>query len=253
MIYVVLGMHKSGTTLISQILHESGISMVEDPIGPMGYDAGQKFERRTVVNLNKAILNWREMSSLDVIAKSGAEATQLQRAEMRALIQTCDQQHINWGFKDPRTCLTYHSWVKELSSHRIVAIYRNYREVLQHYRLYGLASFSFSKAKKALSVWLHYNENLLEILHNTESPFVLLRYEDFMTDKLEFERLSRFVGHALKDSRNAHLYRYRAKDQTSLPFVIRKIANSLPRNPDDLMTQLHQLKEMNKVVADRVR
>ena len=29
MIYVVVGMHKCGTTLVSQLMHEMGISMIE--------------------------------------------------------------------------------------------------------------------------------------------------------------------------------------------------------------------------------
>ena len=31
MVFVVLGMHKSGTTLISRMMHESGINMI-DPV-----------------------------------------------------------------------------------------------------------------------------------------------------------------------------------------------------------------------------
>ena len=43
-IYVVLGMHKSGTTLISQILHHSGVNMGGAEIETSrSYDEGNKY------------------------------------------------------------------------------------------------------------------------------------------------------------------------------------------------------------------
>ena len=52
MIYIILGMHKSGTTLISQILHKSGINMGnfnED----VSYDQGNKYERPASQKINR--------------------------------------------------------------------------------------------------------------------------------------------------------------------------------------------------------
>ena len=59
MIYVVLGMHKSGTTLISETLHESGINMGEfsDIQQGIGYDEGHKYERRETQQINRQILD----------------------------------------------------------------------------------------------------------------------------------------------------------------------------------------------------
>ncbi len=42
MLYVILGMHKSGTTMISEILHNSGISMGEWKDKSNNYDYGHK-------------------------------------------------------------------------------------------------------------------------------------------------------------------------------------------------------------------
>ena len=257
MIYVVLGMHKSGTTLVSRILHESGISMFEGTDRQQGYDAGQTYERQAVVDLNKAILNWGNKTSLDVIPKEPVAATQAQKEEMRAIIQACDAQHANWGFKDPRTCLTYESWLRELPSHRIVAVYRNYREIFFHYKPNNTLRFPYFRVKKALKVWLHYyekkslkawvhyNERLLNILRHTKSPFVLLCYEDLMTKDPEFNRLRDFVGLPLKDLRSPNLYRNRSNDGESLPFVMRRVVESMPRDPDQLMMELDQMSERN--------
>jgi hypothetical protein len=241
-------MHKSGTTLVSQILHESGICMVDEPSRQQGYDAGQTFERRTVVELNKAILNWGDKTSLDLIPKEPVAANLDQMEEMHAIIRACNDQHVNWGFKDPRACLTFECWLQELPSHRIVAVYRNYREVLRHYTPSHALRVPYFKLKKALTTWIHYNERLLEILRHTKSPFVLLSYEDLMTKDSEFRRLGDFVELPLKDLRRPNLYRNRSNFEESLSFVVRKVIESVPRDPEQMMAELKEMSERDSVL-----
>ena len=53
--YVVLGMHKSGTTLVSQMLHQSGINMGDfDPL--VSYDRGNQYERESALQLDMDIM-----------------------------------------------------------------------------------------------------------------------------------------------------------------------------------------------------
>ncbi len=56
MIYIVLGCHKSGTTLIARTLHESGIAMVGDDDAQGDYDQSGFYERLRWVELNQHIL-----------------------------------------------------------------------------------------------------------------------------------------------------------------------------------------------------
>ncbi len=44
MIYVIFGMHKSGTTLVAEMLHKSGINM-GDFDESVSYDIGNQYER----------------------------------------------------------------------------------------------------------------------------------------------------------------------------------------------------------------
>jgi hypothetical protein len=62
-ICVVLGMHKSGTTLVSEILHHSGIRMVEND-SVESYDHGNHFEREDTNQFNKRLLGCGEASSI---------------------------------------------------------------------------------------------------------------------------------------------------------------------------------------------
>ena len=56
MIYVVLGMHKSGTTLVAKMLHASGINMGESIDESADYSAGNHYERQSTAELNHVLL-----------------------------------------------------------------------------------------------------------------------------------------------------------------------------------------------------
>ena len=82
MIHVVLGMHKSGTTLVSELLHHAGIDMVDAADPDTSYDHGNKWERDSTKQVNHAILGSAGTFSLKTVgyqrrfepAEQGADA-----------------------------------------------------------------------------------------------------------------------------------------------------------------------------------
>jgi len=105
MIYVVLGMHKSGTTLIAQILHHSGVNMgeIDDSVS---YDSGNKYERHSTLQLNEDILGQGSVNSIELTAPDMLSLSDSQRERMRQIIASNEAKYNgNWRFKEPRTCL----------------------------------------------------------------------------------------------------------------------------------------------------
>lgn len=116
MVYVVLGMHRSGTSLVSSMLHRAGVPMCRyrcskgDTTQPYGY-----YEDHDFVVLNRAILagargNWHNPPSRKAIDISANELY----PEMVALVESRAEDRTAWGWKDPRTTLTALSWHKTL-------------------------------------------------------------------------------------------------------------------------------------------
>src|SRR3972149_1538089 len=75
---IVLGMHRSGTSLIASILHLSGISMGKEFLRPDNGNPGGYFEDLEFLNLNKTILTqaegtWRKPPSKERISISGSK------------------------------------------------------------------------------------------------------------------------------------------------------------------------------------
>lgn len=208
MIFVVLGMHKSGTTLTSQILHHSGINM-GDFDENISYDRGNKYERQSTLELDMEILQAEDVRILK-LSSGQRDESEVLLDRMRAIIADCEAAHDDWGFKDPRSLLVYDLWEKQLPEHRIVAIYRDPAEVWSHFkwgprRIYR----NFSQAYNYLAVWHEHNEILLRLLESTQREHVLINYRDLMTGDAAFSLLERFVGRKLDDRRKPGLYRNR--------------------------------------------
>lgn len=209
MIYVVLGMHKSGTTLVSQLLHHSGINMGSDLANGVSYDGGNQYERAATRRLNEAILQARQVRSIDVHMPEAPRLSAEQQACMREIITTCSQQHKHWGFKDPRTCLVYPLWAAELPAHRLIVVYRHPGEPWPRYRPRH-ARNRFREpfvAWKYLHSWCEHNRRILTYLQQATQPAIVLEYERLVTTQDEFARLQRFIGRPLADRRRPTLYR----------------------------------------------
>jgi len=209
MIYVVLGMHKSGTTLTSQILHNSGISMVESDNQDVSYDKGNKYERQSVLALNMEILGARDYEVRDLPNPKSLALTGKQRAEIREIIDSCSKSHKDWGFKDPRSLYTYPCWKQELPEHRIVGIFRPPEEIWPRFRWRGLRKRYLNPfwAWQFLSRWVEHNECLVNYMQDGNVNCLLIDYREMMASDIELGRLEKFTGLPLKDMRRKELYR----------------------------------------------
>lgn len=202
MIYVVLGMHKSGTTLVSQTLHKSGISMGREFDESRSYDQGNQWERRESWWINLEIVGAAEAGyfSLDFATRHPGAPSASVAERMRALVEAGSGEAEDWGFKDPLTCLTYEQWAHVLPEHRVIAVYRDPGAVMRHYRC---RRWDVPRAWRVLHAWSQYNQGLADAVARAGRNALCLRYEALMSDESEFERLQEFVGRDLADMRRA--------------------------------------------------
>lgn len=208
LIIVVLGMHKSGTTLVSQMLHSSGINM-GDFDENISYDRGNQYEREEAFQLNLEILGAPDDEVLDLALPQNLAMDVRQREKMQAMISENQATGQSWGFKDPRTSLTYPLWAEELPPHKIVVLFRDAAQVWPRYIWAGkrLYHTNFSRAYAYVQRWQEHNLSLLKYLQETSMDYLVLNYGELMTSDQEFRRLDNFIGGGLKDLRNPQLYR----------------------------------------------
>jgi len=233
MVIVVLGSHGSGTTLIGQMLHLSGVNMGSFDVG-MTYDDGNQYERHRVVAINRRLLEGSlihtarfhkqksflpevnqagyapNQDSLSIVRKLPAKLPLQEQKEMERLVQDLDEKYKDWGFKDPRTCLTYHLWHEVLPQHKVIIIYRDYKELLQRYHLVGWRMFNIPRYFRLLHVWTFYNLSIMKYLELFNVPAIVISHRHLMQDPAEFNRLESFVDRELMDLRDPTLYRSHA-------------------------------------------
>lgn len=207
--YVVLGMHKSGTTLISRCFHQSGVNMVESKSG-FSYDQGNKFERTEMVLANLAIMDMAFSTKSYNTVKYQTDEPKFEpniiSDHIEVLIHDLNQKYEQWGFKDPRTCMTYRFWRPFLGEHYIIGVFRSPWTVTNHYfKKRKLSPIRLDITYKALKAWFVYNQELLDHIKGERS--VLIDYRSFMSEENSVKSLSEKLGFELKDLRNKNLNR----------------------------------------------
>lgn len=263
MVYVILGMHKSGTTLVTEMLHQSGINM-GDFDSALTYDQNNKSERHETQNLNRDFLHGllippiaylirrpfrpdvdragyrRNKDSIAIIRVKALDRRVKTAQPPHTWTETAvelDQKFDGWGFKDPRTCLTYPVWEQILPPHKIIVVYRHYNQLIQRYKV---KRWEIPKLFRVLHGWTVYNQKILNAVQKSSHPALFINYEQLMTNQNEFERLCRFVGQPLVDRRKPELYRNRAARQEDFTSMIQLLTPLLAVHPDALYSQLEK-------------
>src|SRR5205823_10848326 len=192
-IVCILGMGRSGTSLLTRILNVLGLYLGPEEFllqpnngNPKGY-----WENAEIVDLNDAILakhggSWDEPPQFQEAWERGPSLDEL-KERARVLLHNRFGDAQLWGWKDPRNCLTLPFWQQLLPEMRYLICLRNPVDVARS--LERLYNFSSEKSSK---LWLSYVRSAL--WHTDGEPQLTIFYEDLMNDPLtELRRLARFL------------------------------------------------------------
>lgn len=127
---VVLGMHRSATSLISKGLFLSGVSMGDEMLGTHESNPWGHFEDIEFIALNDAILraaggSWDNPPPEEAILNQARRYDSSIKALVRANDGNVDPDYPIWGWKDPRTTLTIRLYIKHLMNPHFIACFRN--------------------------------------------------------------------------------------------------------------------------------
>jgi hypothetical protein len=195
-IFIVVGMHRSGTSLLAGLLHHAGVSMGSprtfrprpNPENPLGFFENVRFRR----------LNDRVLASSGYSVKSWdpkvptITASPWQRAAMRRLLRRQARRHGRWGWKDPRQPLTCSVWARELDQlgfgprTRLLLVFRDPRAVANSLISRG----NVPTVAEGLVLWRVYNERALDVAEGWNLAVRAVSFETMVRDPVE--TLSRF-------------------------------------------------------------
>jgi sulfotransferase family protein len=121
---VVAGFHRSGTSMLTQLLVEAGLFVGDDLLGSLPTNPYGHFEDREVLQIHR-----------DILQRHGAEwqwdalfpffIGEDHWHRMRRFVRRRELAHDLWGFKDPRVCMFMGAWKYLLPDAKFVIVYRD--------------------------------------------------------------------------------------------------------------------------------
>ncbi len=195
----VLGMHRSGTSLLMRGMLALGAGASKEMIAPQYDNPSGFWEDRRIVKINERILSmagssWHHCTPPIIPLDSGQ--AQILLREAIEIVSSEIEQHSLWAFKDPRSIRLMAFWKKVLDLLDIhtaaVLVIRNPLSVAQ-----SLAMRDKFSLQHSLLLWLSYYLSAW----NDVSPIIkiTINYDDFI--KFPYEQL-RKMAHKLNIKEN---------------------------------------------------
>ncbi|MEQ8841477.1 MAG: sulfotransferase [Acidimicrobiales bacterium] len=191
----ITGMHRSGTSMITRGLHESGLHLIggdADALLEAADDNPEGFwENKAIVACNDDLLEaaggaWDNPPALLPMAVDDPRLAAVIDPATRALAGLAENDR--WGFKDPRLCLTAAFWLDLQPDLRFVISVRNPLEVALSLKRRNQNSYSLG-----LSLWERYYESILELV--PEDRRIVTHYDTYFLDPVgELGRVCDFAG-----------------------------------------------------------
>jgi hypothetical protein len=188
---VVLGMHRSGTSALSGALTFFGYAQPTDPARPQPDNPKGFWESRSVVRLNRAILDalgatWSKPGPFLLEGQGARESReQLERAiwnrfgdEAIAALKSAYPGEGPIVLKDPRISLFLPLWQRALDeagyASKFILIYRNPLQVAA-----SLRERNHLGLRQSLLLWEQYNLAAME-LSRSNAPIVVIGFDEFL-------------------------------------------------------------------------
>lgn len=184
---VITGMHRSGTSLVTNLLQRAGIHVGESLLGGNSANPRGYFEDLDFYEFQEQLLHHRGQTYLYVKDDFAFEPTATELDRARQLVAARSQRPL-WGWKDPRTSLFLPFWFQLLPEARFVFVYRHPIEVLLS--LVRRGEFDRHPAPmKGLRAWLIYNTSIRTFYEQHGAHCVLAHIDGITANPQQFAHL----------------------------------------------------------------
>jgi hypothetical protein len=192
----VLGMHRSGTSLVAGILQLLGVDLGpnEDFLPPDSNNESGYFELADLVEINNEILahyggSWHELPELPPGWEQSEDLAPLHDRARRALGRRFAASP-QWAWKDPRACITLPFWQRLSSGLRYVICLRNPVDIAHSLRA---REGEEAPLERHVLDWLRHTASALT--YTADRPRTLVQYERFLQEpERDVRRLANFAG-----------------------------------------------------------
>jgi hypothetical protein len=235
-VLIITGMHRSGTSLITQWLSKCGLQTGEKLVpGGHGNVEGH-FEDIEFLKMHEEILADHNLPKTGLTAEHVAQFTIYEKEKLKSIIKVKKQLYDQWGWKDPRTCLFLDVYKELLPDACYLVILRDYQSVVSSLlrrefkwlekkylvrkyfsrlvwtkfrRSRRMVRFYKDHATEYLKVWIAYNQDILKCIETLpRDAFAVVNYSMLKDEDTQvFEYLKNKWNLALKYSRFRDIFK----------------------------------------------
>ncbi|HLX70307.1 MAG TPA: sulfotransferase [Verrucomicrobiae bacterium] len=210
--YIVIGMHRAGTSMLAGLLHSSGIFMGNDLGKRNEHYESELFQAINLQLLTQHGWSWTSPGVPADFSKIRLSTFQLMCGYIksyrhpRQLLKLLSGKP--WGWKDPRNTFTLPAWLKLFPDARVIHIYRNGMDVAlslwqRNLKLAGTKSPRYEKTLESkmagLDLWEKYTAQAFACEPLLGERMLTVQFEKIIAcDAEEVGKLERFTGASLR-------------------------------------------------------
>lgn len=251
-IIIILGMHRSGTSVVTQICRHMGafLGKKEDLMGVAEDNPDGFFENIGIFELNNELLHLlgREWYSLDTQKPDFDDPQIINIMEkIKNIVQGLLEEKDIAAVKDPRISVLLPIWERILekidAEVTYVWVYRNPLEVME-----SLRNRNGYSSQHGIMLWLHYNLCILRFLAGKE--YILINYRDALEHVQTFEQISRLFHRECDDPLRTELAHIIKRGYCHSNYTYQDVENT----NNDLLAELYgallEKKEIKEKLSD---
>ena len=174
-IFIITGMHRSGTSLTASLLQSAGVDIGKRLMPAGAGNVKGYFENLNFTEFHENILLSQGISKAGWTVEKQIKLPEQFLGRSKLLVQENFSKKI-WGWKDPRTTLFLNYWADLIPQANFLLIYRAPWEVidsLYRRRNVGDEGFDFNP-NFALEIWLNYNQEVLKFYEQFSERCLLI-------------------------------------------------------------------------------
>ena len=266
-IVIIAGMHRSGTSLTANWLHNAGISMGDALLEEAYSNIAGHYEDKDFYHFHKDLLVNGNQNYLICSDDALPKIAGYWDFRARSIVAFKSDLHDQWGWKDPRTCLFLPYWKSVCPSALYLIVYRDYRNSVDSLlrrqldrprkkidlmiRTVAAPALHFKRRKLIedsaniyLKTWNFYNQKLIEFLvENPGIKALCIEDEDILNNSSRLEEWLAESGFAIRKGVFREVYRPQIKKSKLKYFREELFPTSLLEMSEKIFGRLKELQK----------
>ena len=262
---IIAGMHRSGTSLVTQWLNKCGLNVGNYCLGASTSNVDGHFEDKEFIRLHEDMLADNKLPETGLTDKRALKISDYNQRRLEDLFQLKNDFSDQWGMKDPRTCKFLQYYTNVFPECNYLFIIRDFRSVVS-----SLLNREFKEVdKKYLSrkfisryVWVHFrrDKRLKRFYHENAAKFlkIWIAYNEEINNHLSTLRQEKYLllPYSFLQKNDVQIFQYLFHawkfDLDYIPFkdIFKKELISRVIHVDDFISDRNLLEEAKNLERD---